>query len=109
MTLCPVIGFRLDNAASGGSGAAPEPHRRADSSPLHSYPRRGIVLTMKTLFQAGRNRCVSVPPEKRFLINSFLFVDIEIGIEIDSPVGDSERLSSSAMFLNPRFFRSRPS
>ncbi len=59
------------------------PHRPADSSPLPSHPRRGILLTMtkerkesileknddKTLFQAGRNRCVSVPPVKRFLIN----------------------------------------
>ena len=29
--------------------------------------RRGIVLTIKKLFQAGRSRCVPAPPEKRFL------------------------------------------
>ena len=55
-----------------GEGAAPSEASqscRAHSSPLPSHPRRGIVLTMKTLFQADRNRCVSLPPEKRFLIN----------------------------------------
>ena len=36
--------------------------------PLSSHPRRGIDLTMKPLFQARRNRSVSVPPETRILI-----------------------------------------
>ena len=48
-------GFRLDKAALGVPQLPLSPYRRADSSPLPSHPRRGIVLTMKTLFQAGKD------------------------------------------------------